>query len=93
MKPIPLPELASHPEPRFVEFAKAIGRTADVPERAHTDTLPALVYRSGLVMTEWALSEEELARLGRGERVRLWIQTYGRAIHPVALEVTSEDHP
>lgn len=84
MRPVPLPELAADPEPRFVEFAK---------HQAEYTPLPALVFGDGRVMTEWALSEDELTRLLRGERLRLWVWTFGRALQPVALEVTSEDKP
>jgi hypothetical protein len=84
MTPIALPELAADPEPRFVEFAK------NQPEY---QALPALVFQDGRVMTEWALNDEEITRLRRGERLRLWVWTFGRALQPVALEVTSEDQP
>lgn len=84
MEPVALPELAADPEPRFVTFAK------DQPEYT---PLPALVFADGKVMTEWALSAEECARLQRGERLRLWIWTYGQPLQPVALEVTSEETP
>lgn len=84
MEPVALPELAADPEPRFVEIAK------NQPEYL---TLPALVFNDGRVMTEWQLSQEELGRLQRGERLRLWIWTFGHPLQPVALEVTSEENP
>jgi hypothetical protein len=82
MQPIALPELAADPEPRFVEFAK------DQPEYL---TLPALAFADGKIMTEWELSADELARLTRGERIRLWVWTFNQPLQPLALEVTSEE--
>jgi hypothetical protein len=84
MTPVHTPELAADPEPRYVVFAK------DQPEH---EPLPALLFRDGRVLTEWALSDEEIARLGRGERLRLWVWTFGQPLQPVMLEVTSEDNP
>lgn len=52
--------------------------------------LPALIDRDGIVLTEWQPTEEERARLARGENVRLWIWTFGTPLQPVALEVTDE---
>lgn len=51
------------------------------------DPLPAAVNSDGLVMTEWELSAEELARILAGGRVRLWVWTFRRALQPVMLEV------
>jgi hypothetical protein len=81
MTPVALPELAADPEPRFVEIAK------DQPEY---QTLPALVYTDGKILTEWALTEDERAAIARGENLRLWVWTFGRPLQPIALEVTSE---
>ena len=93
MIPVALPELAADPEPRFVEIAK------DQPQY---QTLPALVYTDGKVLTEWTLTEAERVAIARGENIRLWIWVYpprcevchtiGQPrLQPVALEVTSED--
>jgi hypothetical protein len=37
------------------------------------ETLPALLYPDGTVLTEWSFSEEERAAIARGENLRLWI--------------------
>jgi hypothetical protein len=84
MTPRALPELAADPEPRFVEFAK------DQPQY---QTLPALIYRDGVVMTEWVLTEDERLAILSGENIRLWISTFGKPLQPVHLEVTSEHQP
>lgn len=84
MKPVDLSALAADPEPRHVVIAK------DQPQY---DPLPALIFRDGKVMTEWELTEDERARLISGERLRLWIWTFGRALQPIALEVTAEEKP
>ena len=81
MKPVELEALAGDPEPRYVVIAK------DQPQY---DPLPALLYADGKVMTEWSLTEEERLLLVAGERVRLWIWTFGRPLQPVALEITRE---
>lgn len=81
MDPVALPELAADPEPRFVEIAK------DQPQY---QTLPALVYNDGKILTEWKLTEDEREAILRGENIRLWIWTFGRPLQPIALEVTSE---
>jgi hypothetical protein len=52
--------------------------------------LPALIYPDGKILTEWSLSEEERARILRGETIRLWVWTFGQPLQPVALEVTGE---
>lgn len=58
--------------------------------------LPAVVSPStGLVMTEWQLTAEELAMVLEGGRVRLWVWTFNtkpedwekHPFRPVALEV------
>lgn len=54
------------------------------------DTLPALVYPDGVVLTEWTLSEEERQAIARGENIRLWTWTFHQPFQPVKLEVTSE---
>lgn len=82
MQPVTSPHLAAEPDSRFVEIAK------DQPEY---QTLPAVVFRDGKVLTEWALTEVERAALVRGENIRLWIWACGQPLQPIALEVTSED--
>lgn len=66
---------------RLVHIAK------DQPEYI---TLPAIVRPDGIILTEWALSEEERAAIARGENIRLWIWTFGKPLQPVALTLTSE---
>lgn len=63
---------------RVVIFAK------DQPEY---DPLPAAIDAAGVVMTEWALSAEDLATIVNGGRIRLWIYTSNRHLQPIALEV------
>lgn len=93
MDPVTLAHLAADPEPRYVEIAK------NQPEY---QTLPALVYNDGSVLTEWDLTEDERLRLIRGERILLWVWAFptrcrhcdlvnGPKLQPIALEVTSED--
>jgi hypothetical protein len=95
MEPVALPHQAADPEPRYVEFAK---------DQAEYQTLPALLFLDGKVLTEWQPTEEERERLLRGENVRLWVWLHGqrcpncmtslpRRLQPVALEVTQEDVP
>lgn len=81
MKPEDLSALAADPEPRFVMIAK------DQPEYM---PLPALMYKDGKVLTEWSLTEDERQRLIRGERIRLWVWTFGLPLQPIALEITDE---
>lgn len=85
MHPSDLSALAElTPSAKHVLFAK------DQPEYL---PLSALVFEDGKIMTEWTLSEAERLRLIAGERIRLWVWTYGRALQPVSLEVTSEKSP
>lgn len=56
--------------------------------------LPAAAYDDGTVMTEWALTAEELAVLMNGGHLRLWVWTFGRPLQPVMFQVVSVDgHP
>ncbi len=82
MKPVDLSAQAADPEPRSIVIAK------DQPEY---DPLPALVFQDGKVLTEWELTEDERKRLIDGERVRLWVWTFGRPLQPVMLEITNGD--
>lgn len=93
MDPVALPELAADPEPRYIEIAR------DQPQY---QTLPALAYADGKILTEWRLTEGEREAILRGENIRLWIWIYPpvcgacgcvgpRTLQPVQLEVTSED--
>jgi hypothetical protein len=75
---IPVPPKHPHPDAFPVVFAK---------NQAEYDPLPAFVDRNGMVMTEWELTAEDLAKVLAGGRVRLWVWTFGRGFSPVALEV------
>lgn len=77
----PVEQLAVDDTARAVTFAK------DQPEYS---PLPALLYPDGKVLTEWTFTEEERQRIARGENLRLWIWTFGKALQPVALEITNE---
>jgi hypothetical protein len=77
VKPIPPPHV--HPGAAPIVFAK------DQPEY---EPLPAAVdMTTGLVLTEWELSAEDLAALVNGGRVRLWIWTFRHPLQPVRMEV------
>ena len=53
--------------------------------------LPALVYPDGTILIEWSFTEEERARIARGENLRHWIVKDPRSpLQPVKLEVTDE---
>ena len=64
--------------------------------------LPALLYPDGKILIEWSFSEEERARIARGENIRHWIwkphqQTCAKCglvtpcpLQPLQLEVTDE---
>lgn len=51
------------------------------------DPVPAAMDMTGLVLTEWELSAEDLAKVLNGGRVRLWIWTFRHPLQPVRLEV------
>lgn len=51
------------------------------------ELLPASIDPGGIVMTEWELGAEDLARILNGGRVRLWVYTFGQPLQPVMLEV------
>lgn len=76
MKPI-IPA-APHQHAQLVNFAL---------NQASYAVLPASVDPGGVVMTEWQLSAEDLARVLEDGRVRLWIYTFGQPLQPVLLEV------
>lgn len=54
------------------------------------EPLPALIFQDGTVLTEWSFSEDDRARIARGENLRLWIWTGGHLLQPVAIEITDE---
>lgn len=52
-------------------------------------TLPASIDKNGLVMTEWALTDEELSCLLAGGHLRIWFHTFNRpleTIFPLTVE-------
>jgi len=75
-------------EPTIHEGAVLVVFAKNQPEYT---PLPASVDGSGCVMTEWEPTEEELACLFVGGRIRLWIHgtgvQKGRPFTPVQLEV------
>lgn len=75
MKPIQPPQ--PHAGATAIVFAK------DQPEY---EPLPAAVDMTGLVMTEWELSAEDLATLINGGRIRLWIWTFTHPLQPIQME-------
>ena len=63
---------------RFVVMGK------DQPEY---QPLPAYIYPNGSVQTEWDLSLDERRAVGDGARIILWIQTWGRPLQPLMIQV------
>lgn len=74
-------------KPTLHDGAKLVVFAKDQPEYI---PLPASIDSSGLVMTEWEPTAEELDKLFTGGRIRLWIHTFGNPLQPVRIEVT---HP
>jgi hypothetical protein len=67
--------------------------------QAEYTPLPALVFEDGKTLIEWTFTEEERARIARGENLRHWIWRSPRCacglpryFEPLALEVTDEHH-
>lgn len=56
------------------------------------DLLPASVDASGLILTEWVPSQEELQSLFCGGRIRLWQYTFNMPFQPVALDVVEPEN-
>ena len=75
---IPVAPVQPHAGAVRIVFAK------DQPQY---DPLPACVDPNGVVMTEWELTAEDLARVLAGGRVRLWVYTFRQPLQPVMLEV------
>lgn len=50
------------------------------------EPLPAFVDADGVVMTEWELSAEDLAKIVNGGRIRLWIWTFRQPLQPLMIE-------
>lgn len=83
-------------EPVLHEGGKLIKFAEHQPEYV---TLPASVDAHGTVMTEWELTAEELDKLCRGGRLRLWIMytkvnhpTTPEPLTPVMIEVVQGEH-
>jgi len=56
------------------------------------DPVPALVFeREGIVLTEWALTPEEIATLQAGGRLRMYTYTFGQPFQPTALLAVGPD--
>jgi len=74
----PVMPTAPHPGAGPIIFAK------DQPQY---EKLPAMIDSSGLVMTEWEFTAEELAQVLAGGRLRLWVWTFRLPLQPLALEI------
>jgi hypothetical protein len=60
--------------------------------QAEYDKLPALIDReSGIVITEWQLTPEEVIALVDGGRIRLFTITKGAPFHPIAFQVVEAE--
>lgn len=77
----PVEPRAPHENAVIKVFAK------DQPEYT---PLPASVDPSGLVMTEWEFSAEDLAKIVDGGRLRLWLHTFNQPLQPIIIEVVHE---
>lgn len=84
MTPVCDPLLADDDTVRYVVYGS--GQSQYTP-------LPALVFDTGMVLTEWTFSDAERAAIARGENLRLWLHTNGQPLSPMTLEVTSEQRP
>lgn len=81
MTPVDLPEPAPHGYDRIVYTSR------------DPQVTPLTVMRApdGTCYSEWELSPDELLRVMRGERLRLWIWTFGEPLQPVALGVVDSE--
>ena len=73
-------------EPVPHEGAQLVIFARDQPQYS---PLPASVDASGVVMTEWLPTAEEMMRLMEGGHVRLWTWTFHHPLQPVRLEVAA----
>jgi hypothetical protein len=64
----------------------SVARILNGPNREYLD-LPAIVTPHGKVITRWTLTDQERARVLRGEDIYLTITGNGGPINPVALSV------
>lgn len=76
----------TEPQPR--EGMRAIVFAKDQPQYI---PLPALYDQTGLVITEWEPTAEELDKLLCGGRVRLYVHTFRQPLQPVSLEVAEPE--
>lgn len=86
-------------EPTPQDGATVVIFAKDQPEYT---PLPALVFPSGHILVEWALTEEERTRIAQGENIRHWILKPGVLLcphcqvstpcllQPTMLEITDE---
>lgn len=77
VEPLAIPDGA-----RLVVFAK------DQPQYI---PLPASVDASGLVMTEWEPTADELEALLTGGRIRIWLHTFNQPLQPLSVEVAAPE--
>lgn len=64
--------------------ATAVVFAKDQPEYL---PLPALVYPDGKILIEWSFTEEERARIARGENLRHWIWKPHATVCPHCLQL------
>ena len=56
-------------------------------------TVPASIDACGVALIEYELTEDELALLVHGGRIRIWQHTYGNGPQPLRVEVTANVEP
>lgn len=77
-------------QPQLREGCRLVIFGASQPEYL---PLPAVVNDSGLVMTEWELTPDELQMIFMSGRIKLWIYTGNDPLQPVRLEVSDYTAP
>ena len=68
-----------------------IGATLTASAWPEYGMVPASADPFGMVMTEWELDAEDLLRLWRGGRVRIWVQTEGQPLPSIQIETVDPD--
>ena len=79
---IPVEPKRPHYGAARITFAK------DQPEYT---PLPACIDSSGLVLTEWEFTAEDLAAILNGGRLRLWVWTFRQPLQPMMLEAVGDE--
>jgi hypothetical protein len=63
----------------------------------YTSTEPEVqdlvVYRNaeGLLYSEWEFTADDILRIMRGERLRLWVWTGNQPLHPVSVGIVDSE--